>query len=215
MATYIFPHGTATVTVASAEKLAVYNSGVSETQVYQVVGYPNHPNSQDLLGVVSNTQTVFGAFSSGATVVINAGAHGAYYDTGATPNARESVPEISIQGAPTAKTAAATLTIAELLTGYITITHATGSNVNLTLPTGTLSDAGVDLDIDESFDWTVANLSAAAADTATVTAGTGHTVVGVMVVQSAHSTTGGLYGNAARYRTRKTAANTFVTYRLA
>jgi len=52
-------------------------------------------------------------------------------------------------------------------------------------------------------------------DTITVTAGDTHTVVGNMIVQSAHSTTGALYGNSAQFRTRKTAANTFVTYRIA
>lgn len=215
MATRVYPFGTATVTVAAAGKIAVYNSGQSIVQVKRVVGYPNYPDAETDLGDVTNTQTVFGAYADGATIKIYAGPDGAWYDTGTTPNARESVPEISIQGTPTAKTAAATLTIAELLTGIVTITHATGSNVNLALPTGTLADAGVDLDIDESFDWTVVNLSAAAADTATVTAGTAHTVVGVMVVQSVHATTGGLYGSSATFRTRKTAANTFVTYRVA
>lgn len=119
------------------------------------------------------------------------------------------------QGAPTAETTAATLTIAELLTGIITGTHAVGGDQAYTLPTGTLTDAGVQMDAGDAFDWTLINLSAAAADTITVTAGVDHTVVGVMVVQSAHATTGGLYGNAGRFRTRKTAANTFVTYRIA
>jgi hypothetical protein len=69
--------------------------------------------------------------------------------------------------------------------------------------------------VDEFFDWTLINLSAAAADTITVTAGADHTVVGTMICQSAHSSTGLVHGNALRLRTRKTAANTFVSYRLA
>jgi hypothetical protein len=36
-----------------------------------------------------------------------------------------------------------------------------------------------------------------------------------MICQSAHSSTGLVHGNALRLRTRKTAANTFVSYRLA
>jgi hypothetical protein len=119
------------------------------------------------------------------------------------------------QATPTAKTAAGTLTIAELQTKIITGTHATGSNINLQLPTGENTDAGLMFVNDDSFDWTLINLSAAAADTVTITANTGHTVVGVMVVQSAHATTGGLYGNAATFRTRKTATNTYSTYRIA
>ena len=119
------------------------------------------------------------------------------------------------QGAPTAKTTDATLTIAELRTGLLTGTHAAGATQTYTLPTGTLTDAGVQMDAGDSFDWVLINLSAAAADTVTVAAGTDHTVVGNMVVQSAHATTGALYGNSAQFRTRKTAANTFVTYRIA
>jgi hypothetical protein len=102
-----------------------------------------------------------------------------------------------------------------LLTGIITGTHTAGADQAYTLPTGTLMDAAVQFATNDAFEWTLINLSAAAADTVTVTAGTDHTVVGVMVVQSAHATTGGLYGNAARFLTRKTAANTYVTYRLA
>ena len=107
------------------------------------------------------------------------------------------------------------MTAAELLDGIITGTHTVGGTAAYTLPTGTLMDAASEWAIGESFDWTLINLSAAAADTVTVTAGTGHTVVGTMIVQSAHSTTGLLYGNAVRFRTRKTDSNTFITYRLA
>ena len=38
--------------------------------------------------------------------------------------------------------------------------------------------------------------------------------VGIPIVQSAHASTGTLYGASARFFTKKTAANTFVTYRL-
>jgi len=119
------------------------------------------------------------------------------------------------QAAPTAKTTAVTLTGAELLGEIITGTHAAGADVDYTLPTGTNMDAAAQMAVNDSFDWTLINLSAAAADTVTVTANTGHTVVGNGIVQSAHSTTGELYGNSGRFRTRKTAANTFVTYRIA
>lgn len=122
---------------------------------------------------------------------------------------------INNQGTPTAKTTAATLTIAELLTKLITGTHAAGATAAYTLPTGTLTDAGIKLNDNDSFDWVLINLSAAAVDTITLTAGTGHTIVGNPIVQSAHSSTGGVYGNSAQFRTRKTAANTFVTYRIA
>ncbi len=119
-----------------------------------------------------------------------------------------------VQPAPTAKTTATTLTIAELLTKIITGTHTAGSTQAYTLPTGTLTDAGLTIGADECFDWTLINLSAAVADTITLTAGVAHTIVGNPIVQSANAATGGLYGNSATFRTRKTATNTFVTYRI-
>jgi len=119
------------------------------------------------------------------------------------------------QGAPTAETTAATLTIAELLTRIITGTHAAGSTQAYTVPTGTLMSGGTSLAAGDSFDWVLINLSAAAADTITLTAGADHTLVGNPIVQSAHVSTGGIYGNSAQFRSRMTAATTWITYRIA
>lgn len=107
------------------------------------------------------------------------------------------------QGAPAAKTADATLTIAELLGGIITATKATA--VALTLPTGALTDAAFDqLPVDTAFDWGVINLGSSSG-AVTMTASTGHTYVGNATVAISTS---------ARFRTRKTADDTFVTYRI-
>jgi hypothetical protein len=105
------------------------------------------------------------------------------------------------QGAQTSKAAAATLTIAELLTGII---QYTGAAASLTLPTGTLIDAGVlaGLPVDRAFEFIVINTGTGAA---TLVAGTGLTLVGSMAVAIATS---------ARFRVRKTAANTFTVYRV-
>ena len=119
------------------------------------------------------------------------------------------------QPTPTAETTAVTLTIAKLLTGIITATHTAGATQAYTLPTGALTDAWPAFGIDDYFDWYLINLSAAAADTVTVTAAaTGHTIVGNPIVQSAHSSTGGVMGNSAGFRTVKTAAATFISYRI-
>jgi len=105
------------------------------------------------------------------------------------------------QLAPAAVNTTATLTAAQLLGGIITST--TAAAVSGTLPTGTLMDTAAGIDINEAFDWYVINTGATNAFT--VVAGTDHTIVGAAAV--ALSTTG-------NFRTRKTAANTFVTYRL-
>lgn len=109
------------------------------------------------------------------------------------------------QGTPTALTATGTLTIAQLLTGIITVTSA--SAVASTLPTGTLTDAGLGagtLAVGQSFDWVVINLGSSSG-VVTMTAGTDHTIVGLATMA---------INTSAQWRTRKTAANTFVTYRI-
>ena len=111
----------------------------------------------------------------------------------------------SVQPAPIAKSATATLTIAELLTGIVT-TSGTAA-ITLTLPTGTLTDAGViapALPVNGCFDWAIIN-TGTSSGAVTVAAGTGHTLVGSATVA---------IGTSAGFRTRKTAANTFVTYRV-
>lgn len=123
--------------------------------------------------------------------------------------------KFEVQPAPTAKTVANTLTIAELLTRVIAaVPTATGATAAYTLPTGALVDAGVNMAVNDSFDWTIINSALAAADTITITAAAGHTIVGGAIVQSLHATTGGITGYSATFRTRKTAAETFVSYRV-
>jgi len=108
------------------------------------------------------------------------------------------------QPTPTAETATATLTIAELLTGIITSTSTTA--VTLTLPTGTLSDAGfASLSNNLAFDWSVINLGSSAGEV-TMAEGTDHTFVGSLTIAIATS---------AIIRSRRTAANTWVSYRIA
>lgn len=107
------------------------------------------------------------------------------------------------QAAPAAGTdAATTMTIANLLTKIVTVTPTAARAY--TVPTGTLVEGGVDLYVDESFDWSLTN-AATATHAVTVTAGTDHTLVGSGVVAAA---------TAGVFRTRKTDLNTYVTYRI-
>jgi hypothetical protein len=109
---------------------------------------------------------------------------------------------LSVQSAPIAKTAAATLTAAELATGIITYT---GAAVALTMPLGTDLDAAFSsMKINSSFDFYIINTGATNA--ATVTANTGVTLVGTAAVSAATS---------ANWRVRKTADATYVAYRIA
>jgi hypothetical protein len=105
------------------------------------------------------------------------------------------------QPAQTVESAAATLTIAELLTGII---QYTGALATLTMPTGTAIEGGVPATFptDMSFDFSVINTGAGV-----VTLGTaaGLTLTGGMTVAAAAS---------GMFRVRKTALNTYTIYRI-
>jgi len=127
--------------------------------------------------------------------------------TGGTVSNLQNISNVfAIQPTPSAINASTTLTIAQLLTGIITTNSATA--VAFTLPTGTLTDAGVlggFLLVDQSFDWSIVN-TGSAVGVVTVSGGTGNTLVGSGMLAITTSAT---------FRTRKTAANTFTTYRIA
>ena len=110
-----------------------------------------------------------------------------------------------LQPTPVALTISTTLTIAQMTTRIIGIASATA--VNLTLPTGTLCDAGLasgNLPIGGAFDWCLQN-TGSAAGIATLLAGTGHAIKGLATLPILAS---------CQFRTLKTAANTFETWRI-
>jgi hypothetical protein len=105
------------------------------------------------------------------------------------------------QSAPAAVNATATLTVANLKTGIITSTSAAATD--MTLPTGTLTEAGFNgIYTNLTFEWSVINTGPSLVR---VLAGTAHTIVGSGSVAT---------GTSGRFASRRTAANTFVTYRL-
>lgn len=120
----IYANGVATVTLAANDKVAVFS--YSETKVYQQVGYPNQPDSWDLVVAnAANTSYTSSAFASGATLRIEASASDAFYEVGADP----------IIGDPTADISAADATFT--VTG---LAAAQGGSV--TMRGGTSSTAG-------------------------------------------------------------------------
>jgi hypothetical protein len=112
---------------------------------------------------------------------------------------------VTARTAPNNSNVSATATASSLLNGLRTGTPT--GNITLTLPTGTDMDAAFqDLQTNQSFEWSVINLAAATHLITVTAAATGHTVVGNMAVAAASS---------GRFLTRKTAANTFISYRIA
>lgn len=111
---------------------------------------------------------------------------------------------LSVQGAPTAVAAAATMTAAELANGLFVFNGTAG---NLTLPTVALVEADISAasKVNASFDFIIINADATT-DDVTLAVGTGWTIVGNAVVSEATS---------AQFRARKTGDGTWTAYRIA
>jgi len=204
MSNIIAVNGRATVTVPAAESIAVYTQG--QAQVSRTLGFPNYPDQTTLIGTVTNGQTVFGSYASGATIVVESvGSMPVLYEVGTAPVVQQWRLNSQVQGAPTdiADGASMIATNASLLGGIVTATPTASRNVQL--PTGANMDLASEFAIGDSIDWSLITLAAFAL---TITVNTGHTIVGA-------AATAATSGSAARFRTRKTAADTFVTYRLA
>ena len=197
----IFAQGTAVVTVPAGEKIAV--QAYSPASVFQEVGYPNFPESQDLLTTVENTTYVSSAFTNATSVTINAGASGAYYSVGVAPDISNNG-NWQPQGAPAniADGGSMAATAANVLTGIITATPTASRDIQL--PTGANLDLATEWAIGDSFDFSVITLAAYAL---TLTVNTNVTIVG-------SAATAATAGASARFRCRKTAADTFVVYRI-
>jgi hypothetical protein len=187
-------------TLAASDKLAVYSKAAAS--VYTKTDYPNFVPSTTLLKLtVADIEYVSATVTIATTIVIDAGNQDVYYNAGVAPVIVERRGQRG-QGTPGILNATGDLTSAMILSGLVTTTAAAG--VTATLDTGTEIDAAVEMEIGEAFDWAVNSITGAG--TFTVTANTGHTIVGTPGVVTV---TSGLF------RTRKTAAATYVTYRLA
>jgi len=203
MSNVIAVSGKATVTIPANESIAVFTQGVS--QVSRTIGFPQYPDQTTLLGTVRNGQTVFGPYSTGAVIVVEStGSQPVFYEVGTAPQVQQGRLNSQVQDAPTniADGGAMAFTAASLLGGIVTSTPTASRNVQL--PTGAAFDLASEFAINDSIDFTLVTLAAFAL---TVTVNTGVTIVG-------SAATAATTGSAARFRMRKTAADTFVAYRI-
>jgi len=192
----IFGGGQLTFTIEASDKLSVYSE--TECKVYSSVASANFPVSYAVLKVVpAKTRYTTSAFSSATSLIISAGAEPVYYDVGTAPVV---FTQKGYQGAPGALNATGALTVALITSGIVTSAAAATTG---TLPTGAVMDASLDMDIDECFDWSVIKVGANAFTVAA--AASGHTIVGLAATAAT---------SIGMYRTRKTAAATYVTYRI-
>jgi len=96
-----------------------------------------------------------------------------------------------------------TITASSIVNGLRSGTPA-AANINLTVPLGTDVEAAISINTGYGFTWSLINL-AAATNTFTLIANTGHTVYGNPVVNASSS---------GMFMTRKASENVFVTYRI-
>lgn len=201
----VLPNGNSgDIVIPANESIAVYCQGTA--QVSRKTNFPNYPEQVTLIGTVINGQTVFGPYSSGAVIIVEAsGGVTAFYEVGTAPQVQQGRLVAGVQAAPVdiADGGSMAYTPASILGGLVTATPTAGRNIQL--PTGAAMDLASNFAINDFFDWSVITLAAFAL---TTTAGaSGHTIVG-------SGATAATSGSAARFRTRKTAADTFVTYRI-
>lgn len=194
MSNIVYTQGRKEVVIPATESIAIWTRDTA--QVYETPTYPQVPPATSRLATITDTETVLGAYASGKTVTIEAGNDIVLYEVGAAPR----VKEFKTQGDPVAVNVTGAVSATAIMGGIVTST--TAAAVAGTVPTGTVMDASSEWAIGEYVDWAVI---ATGANAFTVTAATGHTLVGTAVVATA--TTG-------LFRTRKTAANTFITYRI-
>lgn len=181
------------VVVPAGQSILVFCQDSAE--VYEIAGA-----SRNHLGTVSGRSQTFGPFASGGTISIDAGEYVAWYNVSLSPIMQEMI-AYRIQRAPIAISASGAIPLSALVTGVI---NANAGLLGLTgtLPTGATIDAASDFRVDDSFDWYVISTGLG---TYTIGASAGHTIVGTAGVGSTQS---------AHFRTRKSAANTFITMRI-
>lgn len=190
----VYPHGSVTVTVAASDTVSVQS--LDSVKISQILGYPNFPDSIDLIAEIQNGSYTTAAFTAETQVIIEAGAAPVQFDYGAA----SAVKPLVTQGTPLALDATGALTAAMILTGIVTST--TAAAVDGTLPTGTVMDAATSMAVNDAVDWSVINTGA---NTFTLLADTDHTVVGNVVVPA---------GGSALFRTVKAGEGVFITFSL-
>jgi hypothetical protein len=202
---FVLPFGNSgDIVIPANESIAVACQGTA--QVSRKTNFPNYPEQVTLIGTVINGQTVFGPYTSGAVIIVEAsGGVTTFYEVGTAPQVQQGRLISGDQADPAniADGGAVVHTPGGMLGGLVTATPTAGRNIQL--PTGAAMDLASNFAINDFFDWSVITLAAFAL---TTTAGaSGHTLVG-------SGATAATSGSPARFRTRKTAADNFVTYRI-
>ncbi len=197
----VFRQGKLTLTLTASQKVAIMTDGKA---TFSKIAGPAQARLSEPVFIATVTAGVpylSSAFSAGDMVTIESVSEApVYVNVGLTPSTLKGSSGL-YQPVPGTLDATGTLTAA-LLEGRI-VTSSTAAATVATVDTGAVMDAALSMAIGDSFDWTIINTGPS---TFTVTAAaSGHTLVGVGAVLTLIS---------SQWRTKKTAAATFVSYRL-
>src|SRR5574341_156151 len=119
--------------------------------------------------------------------------------TGTIGPVRETGRNLRKQAAPAAKTTTTTLTAAEIIAGLLTANQGGAGAATYTMPLGTDLETALlalfpGLSNDDSFDFTIVNISTNATEDVTVAGNTGTTAVGNMTIASNAAVTDQAWG---------------------
>lgn len=202
----VYKNGTANIDVPFNSKISINAMG-AKAEIY----YSNHPSEPEVWiyqQTLNNDIVELGTFSTVKRVRIVAIGGDVLYDVAAAPSTLMPI----FQGAPTAKTTSSTLTAAQMLTGIITVNQGAAGSSAQQLPLATAMDSALShFTVDDSFDFSVINISTVAAEDATITTNTGWTLVGDINIASNAAATD---KSAGRFRARKTGTGAWTLYRL-
>ncbi len=208
-------------------------AGVSQAELAVLDGASNANSATGKAAILgtSGALTIAGSLTVGATTISEAEIGVLDSAVAGTPAAskalvadanvgvgshREKGTNLYKQAAPAAKTTAVTLTAAEIFAGLLTANQGGGAAANYQMPAGAdietaLLAAHAGLQNDDSFDFTIVNISANAAEDITLTTNTNITLVGNVTIASNAAVTDQAWGT---FRVRRTAANTYSVYRV-
>jgi hypothetical protein len=189
--------GSPLIPVAASNRIACYSDG--NYSVVRQRDYANAVATEEVLftGRGAFTSAVFTAAST--ISLVGGDASPLLYSVGTAAVITER--NLVSQGDPATLNATGTLTATMLMSGLVTST--TAAAVTGTLDTGAIMDAANTFAVNDSFIWSIINTGS---NTFTIApAASGHTFVGSTTVAA---------GVSHRYMTRKTAASTFVSYRI-
>ena len=201
MSNIIAPGGSATISLAASDKIAIFSMGDCVlNSLVDTVSFP--PRNALVANVPGGAEYVSSAVSAASTYVIdNSGnPYPCLYEVGTAAVVKQARRERGLSSTPQALDLTGAITASMILGDIVTSAAAA---VTGTLPTGAVLAAASDWAVGEHYDWTIIKVGA---NTFTVDPATDHTIVGLLTVATA---------TAARFRTKQTAAGVFVTYRLA